>query len=131
MEEVQVQSQGGKIYFGACARRLSFLLCGGEGSIYPVYILCGKKRWRKSQSAEKTNGDVLLLMARGGSTAIHMDTCKYYFPPRGACKGRVSSILLIINNSRVVKCLLKYPVSFSACLCAEQGKIVSKCEKGK
>lgn len=43
MEEVQVQSQGGKIYFGACARRLIFLLCGGEGSIYPVYILCGKK----------------------------------------------------------------------------------------
>lgn len=62
---------------------------------------------------------------------LPMDTCKYYFPPRGDYKGRVSSILLIINNSRVVKCLLKYPVSFSASLCTEQGEIVSTCEKGK
>lgn len=62
---------------------------------------------------------------------LPMDTCKYYFPPRGAYKGRVSSILLIINNGRTVKCLLKYPVSFSASLCAEQGEIVSTCEKGK
>lgn len=118
------------IFWGLC-EEIEFSFVWGWGkhlsSLYPLW----KKRWRKSQSAEKTNGDVLLLMARGGSTAIHMDTCKYYFPPRGACKGRVSSILLIINNSRVVKCLLKYPVSFSACLCAEQGKIVSMCEKGK
>lgn len=61
----------GKIYFGACSRRLSFPLCGGEGSIYPAYILNGKKkkRWRKSRRAEKTKRDVLLLMAWGGSTA--------------------------------------------------------------
>lgn len=73
MEEVQVQSQGGKIYFGACVRRQSFLLCGGERSIYPAYILLGKKIWRKSRSPKKTNRDVPLL-AWGGSTAIHRES---------------------------------------------------------
>lgn len=56
MEEVQVQSQGGKIYFGACARRLSFPLCGGEGSIYPAYILHGKKDGESHEDQRRQTG---------------------------------------------------------------------------
>lgn len=57
MEEVQVQSQGGKIYFGACARRLSFPLCGGEGSIYLQLISSMEKKMEKvTKSREDKQG---------------------------------------------------------------------------
>lgn len=113
------------IFWGLC-KEIEFSFVWGWGKhLSPVYILHGKKDGESHEEQRRQTGTCSCWWHREGAWLgnLPVDTQRLYFPPRGAYKGRVSSILLIINNSRTVKCLLKYPVSFSASPCAEQGEI--------
>lgn len=125
MKEVQVQSpRWGKKHFGASLKGFGFLPWGAEEASAQLYPPCKKSQRKDVRARGDRNRDVPPFNGTGREHGCLarlgiLENCLLTFT-NTVClrevptRAELASLLLIINNSSTVKCVLIYPVSFSA-----------------